>query len=52
MKVYIVLDNSKAGYDAGWIYCGVFTTKEEAKDYIGKYDKYSQEDFEIVEETI
>jgi hypothetical protein len=52
MIVYIVLDDSKAGYDAGGIYSGVFATKEEAEIYIGGYSKIDQGDFEILEEEI
>ena len=52
MNVYIVLDNTKSGYDAGGIYCGVFATRKSAEEYISKYDKWDQPYFEILEVTI
>lgn len=52
MIVYIVLDNSKACYDAGGLYVGVFATKEDAEGSISGYSKIDQEDFDILEEEI
>lgn len=52
MKVYVVLDDSQACYDAGGIFVDVFQTLEEAEAYIGKYGKYDQQSFSIEEVDI
>lgn len=52
MKVYVVLDDSKACYDAGGIYCEVFRTMEAAEEYLSKYGSYDRQDFQILEEEI
>jgi hypothetical protein len=52
MKVYVVIDDSKACYDAGGIFVDVFATKEEAEAYLGKYGRYDQGDFYIDEVEI
>jgi len=52
MKVYIVIDDSKACYDAGGIYCDCFLTKEAAEDFLSGYSKYDRQDFYILEEDL
>lgn len=52
MRVYVVLDDSKACYDAGGIFVDVFQTQEEAEDYIGKFGRHDQGDFSIEEVEI
>jgi len=52
MKVYVVLDNSKACYDAGGIYCEVFRSHESAEDYLSNYSDSDRLDFDILEEEI
>ncbi len=52
MKVYVVLDDSRACYDAGGIFVDVFQTREEAEDYLGKFGRYDQECFSIEEVEI
>lgn len=52
MKVYVVLDDSKACYDAGGIFVDVFQTREEAEDYLSNFGRYDQGDFDIEEVEI
>lgn len=52
MKVYVVLDESKACYDAGGIFVDVFATREEAEDYLSKFGRLDQGYFEIEEVEI
>ena len=52
MKVYIVLDDSRACYDAGGIFVEAFQTREEAESYLGKFGRYDQGYFYIEEVEI
>ena len=52
MTVYIVLDNRRACYDAGGIYCECFSTREGAENFLSGYSKYDRQDFEILEEEV
>ena len=47
MKVYVVVDDSKACYDAGGIFVDVFATKEEADAYLAQYGRFDRGDFGI-----
>lgn len=52
MKVYIVLDQIKACYDASDIFHGVYASREEAEESLSGYCKSDRECFDIEEEEI
>ena len=50
--VFVVTDESKSGYDAGGVFCGVFSSYETASAYVERFGGMSGRDFDIVEEII
>ena len=50
--VWVVTDESKSGYDAGGVFVGVFSTYENAVNYIKKFNGVIGRDYDITEETI
>lgn len=51
-SIFVVTDESKACYDAGGIFVGVFSTYEQAKAYIDRFNGKLGVDFDITEEFI
>lgn len=47
--VYVVTDESKSCYDAGGIFCGVFSSYETAIAYIERFGGKLGRDFDIEE---
>ena len=47
--VYVVTDESKACYDAGGIFCGVFSSYETAAAYVERFGGVIGRDFDIEE---
>ena len=52
MVVWVVTDESKSCYDAGGIFCGVFSSYEKARDYVDRLGGVLGRDFDITEEII
>lgn len=50
--VYVVTDESKSCYDAGGIFCGVFSCYETAIAYVERFGGKLGRDFDITEEII
>ena len=50
--VYVVTDESKSCYDAGGIFCGVFSCYETAAAYVEWFGGELGRDFDITEEII
>lgn len=50
--VYVVTDESQSGYDAGGIFCGVFSCYETAIAYVERFGGKLGRDFDITEEII
>ena len=50
--VYVVTDESKSCYDAGGVFCGVFSSYEKASAYVERFGGMIGRDFDIVEEII
>lgn len=51
-SVFVVTDESKSCYDAGGIFVGVFSTYDQAKAYIDRFDGKIGRDYDITEEII
>lgn len=52
ITVWVVTDESKSGYDAGGIFIGVFSSRENAIEYIKKFNGVVGRDFDITEEML
>ena len=52
MVVYVVTDESKSGYDAGGVFCGVFSCYETAAAYVERFGGKLGRDFDITAEII
>lgn len=50
--VYVVTDESKSCYDAGGVFCGVFSSYEKARAYVDRFDGVVGRDFDIEEVAI
>ena len=50
--VYVVTDESQSCYDAGGIFCGVFSSYEKAIAYVERFGGKLGHDFDITEEII
>lgn len=50
--VYVVTDESKSCYDAGGVFCGVFSSYEKARAYVERFGGVIGRDFDIEEVTI
>lgn len=50
--VYVVTDESQSCYDAGGIFCGVFSSYEKAIAYVERFGGKLGRDFDITEEII
>ena len=50
--VYVVTNESKSCYDAGGIFCGVFSSYEMAIAYVERFGGKLGRDFDITEEII
>ena len=48
MVVYVV-NYEDGNYDGRGDFCGVFSTKEKAQEFINRYDKRDREGFDIGE---
>ena len=52
MKVYIVLDQSQACYDAGDVFRGAYSTQELAERSINMFAEYDWMTFDIEEHEL
>lgn len=52
MVVWVVTDESKSCYDAGGLFCGVFSSYENAIAYVERRSGKLGRDFDITEEII
>lgn len=50
--VYVVTDESKSGYDAGGVFCGVFSCYALALAYVDRFGGVLGRDYDITEEII
>lgn len=50
--VYVVTDESKSCYDAGGVFCGVFSCYETAIAYVDRFGGKLGRDYDIAEEII
>ena len=52
MVVWVVTDESKSCYDAGGVFCGVFSCYEMARAYVERFGGKLGRDYDIAEEII